>query len=243
MNQKILIATVVYNSQKITNECFLTSLFKHSDISKFDLFIVNTDKNYFQLDKNFEKITNIRFQNYQYDYNITDHELAIQKILDDCCLKYDDIIICENDVVIKQDLLTFIDRNYQFCGMLTKSADRGWFTGFYEKFKIQCNRWLPQLMYFNIPTYTNRKPVYSVRDVNAFISIPSLELTQTIKNEMFADPGWYFLLWTIKNKIKCKDVDINTYIDHMWCGSEHRSSKEAYIKLLENFKQKNNIYL
>ena len=64
MNQKILIATVVYNSQKITNECFLTSLFKHSDISKFDLFIVNTDKNYFQLDKNFEKITNIRFQNY-----------------------------------------------------------------------------------------------------------------------------------------------------------------------------------
>jgi len=47
---KPLIATIVFNSERITRECFLPSLMKTSNASEFDLLIVNTDNNNFKID-------------------------------------------------------------------------------------------------------------------------------------------------------------------------------------------------
>lgn len=243
MNNKPLIATIVFNSELITKECFLPSLVKSINVSKFDLLIVNTDNNIFKLDRQFNCLQ-LTKRNYMQTFGISSHALAIQKILDDNASKYNDIIICENDVIVKKDFLEIIDKNYQFVGQLSGPTNRSWYTAFFDKFRLQCNRWFPQLMYFNMQAFKDRKVKYYNSNIMATIKIPSLNLEQTIKNHAFGDPGWYFLLWTIQNNIKCKNINIDEYISHFWYGSENRNkSINEYTKRLEEFKQANIQYL
>lgn len=240
---KPLIATIVFNSERITRECFLPSLMKTSNASEFDLLIVNTDNNNFKIDQQLSNSINVTNVNYRNLFNITMHAPAVQKILDENAANYDDIIICENDVIIKKDILKIIDREYQFCGQLSHTAMRGWFTEFFNKFRLQCNRYFPMLMYFNIPSFEERHVKYFSSDVTASMKIPSLNLEQTVVNSRFGDPGWYFLLWTLQNKIKCKNIDIDEFIAHKWYGSENRIEKEKYEQSYEKFKNENRQYL
>ena len=240
---KTLIATITYNSNQITNDCFLTSLYKQCDASKFDILIVNTDENEFKLSDNILQPSNkIKCEQYNKKFKITSHSAAVQKILDEYSIQYDNIIICENDVIIKQDLLNIIDVDYEFVGKQSTASERSWYTAFYNKFRIQCNRWFPMLMYFN--TKKRKDFVFCKFDVSIKMSIPSLNLQQESKNIRFGDPGWYFLLWTIQNNIKCKNINIDDYISHFWYGSENRNkSPDEYAKRLEEFKQANIQYL
>ena len=80
--KKPLIATIVYNSNTITNDCFLKSLYKTIDENLFDLLIVTTSDTEFILDDNYKKYTNIILDNFNKKYLITTHAAAIQQILD-----------------------------------------------------------------------------------------------------------------------------------------------------------------
>ena len=101
------------------------------------------------------------------------------------------------------------------------------------------------LMYFNIPSFTKREVVYERYDCNLHVSIPTLSINFDLKNTWLCDPGWYFMLWTEKNSIKCKEVDIDEYISHFWYGSENRNSGtgKSYQERLDDFKKENLEYL
>lgn len=100
------------------------------------------------------------------------------------------------------------------------------------------------LMYFNIKSFKDRKVVYYGNDISININIPSLNITRAFENTYFADPGWYFKLWVDSNGVKYKDVDIYSYIDHFWYGSEGRNKNiDDYYKRLNKFKEDNKIHL
>ena len=82
-------------------------------------------------------------------------------------------------------------------------------------------------MYFNIPSFNRREVVYEKYDCNLQINIPTLDINFNLKNTWLCDPGWYFMLWTEKNNIMCKNIDINDYIAHFWYGSENRNSNST----------------
>ena len=79
--KKKLIATITYNSTKITNECFIKSLYKYNDPSYFDLWVISTSDTDFVLDEQF-KYDNITILNFKKLYNVYSHAPGIQKILD-----------------------------------------------------------------------------------------------------------------------------------------------------------------
>lgn len=245
-SSKPLIATIVFNANKITNECFLESLYKTVDENKFDLLIVTTSDIEFVLDKKHASHININHVNFKKLYGISTHGAAIQKILDLFASKYDDIIICENDVVVKQNLLNIIDREVQFAGRDSKSIiHRSYWTRLYTKLHFGCRRYLPMLMYFNAKSFNNRKIVFEKHDCNLKIDIDTLNVHLNLKNTWLCDPGWYFMLWCEANKIKCKDIDIDQYISHFWYGCENRNSnsEKTYQERLNEFKQQNIKYL
>lgn len=246
ISTKPLIATIVFNANKITNECFLESLYKRVDESKFDLLIVTTSDIEFVLDKKHTSHININHLNFKKLYGISTHGAAIQKILNLFTSKYDDIIICENDVVVKQNLLNIIDREVQFAGRDSKSINHHlWWTRLYSKMHFGCQRYLPVLMYFNVKSFNDRKIVYEKYDCNLKIDIDTLNIHLNLKNTWLCDPGWYFMVWCEANKIKCKDIDIDQYISHFWYGSENRNSnsEKTYQERLNDFKQQNIKYL
>ena len=74
---KPLIATIVFNANKITNECFLESLYKTVDENKFDLLIVTTSDIEFVLDKKYASHININQLNFKKLYGISTHGAAI----------------------------------------------------------------------------------------------------------------------------------------------------------------------
>ena len=72
-----LIPLKIYNSNTITNDCFLKSLYKTIDEKLFDLLIVTTSDTEFILDDNYKKYTNIILDNFNKKYLITTHAAAI----------------------------------------------------------------------------------------------------------------------------------------------------------------------
>lgn len=80
--RKPLISTIVFNSSKITNECFLKSLYKRTPEQDFDLLIVSTSDNDFVLEDEYKVHQNTRILNFKKLYGVTVHGAAIQKILD-----------------------------------------------------------------------------------------------------------------------------------------------------------------
>lgn len=245
MNNKILIATIVFNSNKITNECFIPSLYKHIDENLFDLLIVTTSATEFKLYDQYKCYTNISFKNFNKEFNITTHGQAIQKILDINKNIYDDIIICENDTIIKQNLLQIVDTSFQFVGQDSSTyPHRHWWTRLYSQLKLGCQRYLPMLMYFNTRSFKNMRLIYELNDCNLSIQINTLNINIKLSNTHLCDPGWYFLIWTQKNNIKCKNINIEDYIQHFWYGSENRNKdiNEYNNKLIE-FKNKHINYL
>ena len=80
--RKPLISTIVFNSSKITNECFLKSLYKHTPEQDFDLLVVSTSDSDFILEDEYKVYQNIRILNFKNLYGVTVHGAAIQKILD-----------------------------------------------------------------------------------------------------------------------------------------------------------------
>lgn len=244
--KKPLVATIVFNSTKITNDCFLKSLYKTSDEKDFDLLIVSTSDNDFILNEKYKNIKNIKILNFKKQYSITTHAMAIQKILDISKLNYDDIIICENDTIIKQNLLKIIDKNFNFIGQDSNNTNhKHWWTRLYSKLHFGCQRYLPILMYFNVNSFENREIIYEKNDCNLCIKIPTLKIDFNLKNTWLCDPGWYFMIWAQNNKIKCKEINIDEYISHFWYGSENRNSqlKIPYNERLEKFIQSNLKYL
>lgn len=69
---KPLIATIVFNSEQITNECFLTSLYKHSNENDFDLLIISTSNDFILADEHKNR-KNILITNFAKKYGITTH--------------------------------------------------------------------------------------------------------------------------------------------------------------------------
>lgn len=243
---KPLIATIVFNSNQITNECFLKSLYKYTDEDQFDLLIVSTSDNKFFLADEHKCHRNIKIADFKELYGVTVHGAAIQKILDVFKNQYDDIIVCENDTIIKQDLLNLVDHDFQFAGKDSgRLAKHKWWTRLYEKMHFGCRRYLPMLMYFNIRSFKDRQIIFEKHDCNLQVDIPTLNIHLDMKNTWLCDPGWYFMLWCESTGIKCKEVDIDEYISHFWYGSENRNSKsgKTYQERLSNFKQENLEYL
>ena len=246
ISTKPLIATIVFNANKITNECFLKSLYKAMDENTFDLLIVTTSDAEFVLDENYKSYANIKQLNFKKLYSISTHGVAIQKILDISSSKYDDIIICENDTIVKQNLLNIIDHSVQFVGRDTKNINHhSYWSRLYSKLHFGCQRYLPMLMYFNVKSFNNRKIIFEKNDCNLKVDIDTLRIHLDLKNTNLCDPGWYFMLWCEINTIKCKDIDIDQYISHFWYGCESRNSnsKKTYQERLSEFKQKNIAYL
>ena len=244
--KKPLIATIVYNSNTITNDCFLKSLYKTIDENLFDLLIVTTSDTEFILDDNYKKYTNIILDNFNKKYLITTHAAAIQQLLDIYKNKYSDIIICENDVIIKKNLLTIIDHTVSFVGQDSHNIKHNnYWTRLYSKLHLGCRRYMPMLMYFNVDSFPNKNILYEKYDCSLNIKIPSLDIQLNLQNTWLCDPGWYFLLWTEKNNIQCKTININDYISHFWYGCENRNSQFniSYTERLNKFKEDNKIYL
>ena len=63
--RKPLISTIVFNSSKITNECFLKSLYKHTPEQDFDLLIVSTSDDEFVLSDENKVHKNISIINFK----------------------------------------------------------------------------------------------------------------------------------------------------------------------------------
>ena len=101
------------------------------------------------------------------------------------------------------------------------------------------------LMYFNVDSFPNKNILYEKYDCSLNIKIPSLDIQLNLQNTWLCDPGWYFLLWTEKNNIQCKTININDYISHFWYGCENRNSQFniSYTERLNKFKEDNKIYL
>lgn len=241
--KKRLVATITFNADRITNECFIQSLYKYNSPDKFDLWIVSTSDKDFSLDSKFN-YDNITILNFKKSYNISSHAPAIQKIID--IIKnhqqYEELLIVENDTIVKCDLSGMCDANFQVVGnyvnqswtLLTKDACL--FGG-----RIQ-----PMLMYFNLNSFNGREISYYKSDVSVVINIPSLNISKQFENTYFADPGWYFHLWITTNRVKYKNVDIWEYISHFWYGSESRGqnkSIEDYNNRLREFKENNKEHL
>ena len=74
---KPLIATIVFNSNQITNECFLKSLYKYTDEDQFDLLIVSTSDNKFVLADEHKCHRNIKIADFKELYGVTVHGAAI----------------------------------------------------------------------------------------------------------------------------------------------------------------------
>ena len=75
--RKPLISTIVFNSSKITNECFLKSLYKHTPEQDFDLLIVSTSDDEFVLSDENRVHKNISIINFKKKYGISSHAAAI----------------------------------------------------------------------------------------------------------------------------------------------------------------------
>lgn len=243
---KPLIATIVFNSNRITNECFLKSLYNVLNDDMFDLLIVSTSDQEFKLSQEYAHHRNIQIIDFKKKYQITTHALAIQKILSLNKEIYDDIIICENDVVVKSNLTNIIDKSFQFVGQDSKTLTKcHWWTKLYQQLHFGCRRYLPMLMYFNVARFKDRKIIFEKNDCNLHVNIPSLSIDINLNNTNLCDPGWYFMLWCEKNGIKCKNIEIDDYISHFWYGSENRNSnsEKTYDQRLEKFKEENLEYL
>lgn len=115
--KKRLIATITFNADRITNECFIQSLYKYNNPDRFDLWIVSTSDKDFALDSKFN-YDNITILNFKKLYNISSHAPAIQKIIDivKTHLEYEELLIVENDTIVKCDLFGMCDTNFQVVG-------------------------------------------------------------------------------------------------------------------------------
>lgn len=99
------------------------------------------------------------------------------------------------------------------------------------------------LMYFNAKSFYEKPLIYEKNDCCLKVDIPVLNINLDLKNTNLCDPGWYFMLWSEINNVKCKDIDIDEYISHMWYGSENRKTSILYSERLEQFKKANLKYL